>query len=80
MKMLPAEPLAEILDRRGGAREALRPKTTLTEYTRIAKALREGRLTVATADLAAVRLGFHPGRIWPEWFSVVDVEERRVPA
>lgn len=79
-RVLPTEPLAEIIARHGGLREVLRPKVTRQEYDRIQKALREGRITIATADLAAVRLGFHPGRIWPEWFSVIDVEEGRIPA
>ncbi len=32
----------------------------------------EGSLTAEAADRYAVRLGKHPGEIWPEWWEVAS--------
>ena len=69
MRMVSAEPLMEILDRRGGI-TPLRQLLERKEYDRILKGVRTGRLSLATADLAACRIGIHPCRIWPEWWEI----------
>lgn len=39
--------------------------------------LRRTGLSEAQADVLAVRAGFHPGEVWPEWWtpSIVDEPE-----
>ena len=68
-RMVPAAPLVEILERRGGI-IPLKPMFRGTEYDRVRRGIRHGKLTLATADIAACRLGFHPCRIWPEWWAL----------
>jgi hypothetical protein len=59
----PVEPLADIV----GVHRAYVAASTTPKAIRAA-----GGLTDRQADRAAVRCGFHPSEIWPEWFTHAD--------
>lgn len=59
----PLEPLAEIV----GLHRAYVSASTNPKAIRAA-----GGLTDRQADRAAVRCGYHPSEIWPEWFTHAD--------
>jgi hypothetical protein len=59
----PLEPLAEIV----GLHRAYVSASTTPKAIRAA-----GGLTDRQADRAAVRCGYHPSEIWPEWFTYAD--------
>lgn len=72
-----ATPLVEIVEGRGGPQECLgksyrdgngKPRTPrlVQQYYRAA---RRGVVTEYAADELAVKLGYHPCEIWPEWFA-----------
>ncbi len=68
----PLGPLVELLGVQGAEAVANRLKTTGENVRRAA----EFGLPDATADRWAIRAGFHPAQVWPEWIdaglSVVD--------
>lgn len=59
----PIEPLAE----RVGLHRAYVSASTTPRAIRAA-----GGLTDRQADRAAVRCGYHPGKVWVEWFTYAD--------
>lgn len=43
--------------------------------TDIARGYRERGLSAVKADILAIRVGQHPGNIWPEWWEVPWMED-----
>lgn len=71
LERYPLAPLAEAVARAAGVTEATVPMiavaTGMTE--RAVHRWRHLGLTYVAADRAATRLGLHPGRIWPGWWT-----------
>ena len=64
--------------------QLLPPDTPVAEVARIIGTKRkqiyrwrEVGLFAEHADQVAVRLGYHPGELWPEWWNVPPVVDRR---
>lgn len=53
----------------GGFTRAMLARMLDVDPTYISRWRRAG-LTWATADEVAIRLGLHPGEVWPEWWSL----------
>jgi hypothetical protein len=64
---LPAEPLLRQVELRGGLAEWGIPPGGAAEKA-LARARREGTVTIWTADRLAVLLGMHPLELWPRGF------------
>lgn len=69
---LPFGPLAEWISVHYGREPSIRNVAALCLVSNKTahKWHRTGRLAIDDADKAAIRLGYHPVAIWPEWLDV----------
>ena len=79
-RRLPLAPLLNLVDSRWldsthSAQGSIGYQGKMTRLCRVhqsqvARALRDGSVTIATADRLAVALGVHPSEVWAEWWEI----------
>lgn len=68
-------PYDRLIQRSGMSRSALRMKVGISGES--ARRYESEGLTVWQADRLAVRLGFHPANVWPDWWGTAPASLRR---